>query len=287
VHEESSVSDREGMVVTDLDGTLLHRNGLISSKDLNTLKALQNRNILRVIATGRSLFSAYRALDRDLPIDFLIFSSGAGTVDWATKRIIQEHTMNMASVKSAAHLLFEMNIEFMIHNPIPHNHTFTYFGTGENNPDFLRRLELYREFATSGSHSSHQFKGACQIVAIEPPEGENSTYHTLQKELPFLKVIRTTSPIDGRSTWIELFPRTVSKAMAAEWLRSLCDVNRESVCSIGNDYNDLDLLNWASSSFLVDNAPDDLKAQFPIVRSSGEDGFSDAVEKWLRTNFAF
>lgn len=194
--------------------------------------------------------------------------------------------MNKASVKNAVQLLFQMNIEFMIHNPIPDNHTFTYFGTGENNPDFLRRLELYREFATRGSRSEHNFQDACQVVAIEPLEGENSTYRILQKELPFLKVIRTTSPIDGHSTWIELFPHTVSKARAAEWLRSHHGVNEETVCSIGNDYNDLDLLNWASTSFLVDNAPDDLKAQFPIVRSSREDGFSDAVERWLKTNFA-
>jgi HAD superfamily hydrolase (TIGR01484 family) len=286
VYYSGSVLKKEGMVVTDLDGTLLHGNGLISSTDLNTLDSLHDRKILRVIATGRSLFSAYRALDKGLPIDFLIFSSGAGTVDWATKRIIQKHTMNKASVKNAVQLLFQMNIEFMIHNPIPDNHTFTYFGTGENNPDFLRRLELYREFATRGSRSEHNFQDACQVVAIEPLEGENSTYRILQKELPFLKVIRTTSPIDGHSTWIELFPHTVSKARAAEWLRSHHGVNEETVCSIGNDYNDLDLLNWASTSFLVDNAPDDLKAQFPIVRSSREDGFSDAVERWLKTNFA-
>ncbi len=194
--------------------------------------------------------------------------------------------MDRESVKRAAQLLLEMNIEFMIHNPIPDNHTFTYYGTGENNPDFLRRLELYRKFATRGSHSRHNFQDACQVVAIEPADGENSTYRILQKKLPFLKVIRTTSPIDGHSTWIELFPRTVSKARAAEWLRSRFDVNKETVCSIGNDYNDLDLLNWAATSFLVENAPDDLKTQFQIVRSSIEDGFSDAVERWLKTNFA-
>ena len=60
--------------------------------------------------------------------------------------------------------------------------------------------------------------------------------------LPDLTVIRTTSPLDHRSTWIEVFPREVSKSQAAAWLAARHGIRRGDVCAVGNDYNDRDLL---------------------------------------------
>ena len=46
------------LVVTDLDGTLLGSNREAGKRNLHTLHNLGEQGILRVIATGRSLFSA-------------------------------------------------------------------------------------------------------------------------------------------------------------------------------------------------------------------------------------
>ena len=70
------------MVVTDLDGTLLNAQGVISEPELLTLKKLGNEGYCRVIATGRSLYSIRKTLAFDqLPVDYLIFSSGSGIID--------------------------------------------------------------------------------------------------------------------------------------------------------------------------------------------------------------
>jgi hydroxymethylpyrimidine pyrophosphatase-like HAD family hydrolase len=58
-------------------------------------------------------------------------------------------------------------------------------------------------------------------------------------------------------------------------------MNRGNVLAIGNDYNDMDLLSWAKTSFVVSNAPAELKNLFPSVASHNECGFTHAVEKWL------
>jgi len=52
--------------------------------------------------------------------------------------------------------------------------------------------------------------------------------------------------------------------------------------AVGNDYNDLDLLRWAAKSFVVNNAPGELLARFPAVRSGDESDFSEAVALWQR-----
>jgi HAD superfamily hydrolase (TIGR01484 family) len=272
-----------GMVVTDLDGTLLHPGGSLSRPDLSTLRTISSKGILRVIATGRSLFSTRKVLRPSLPIDYLIFSSGAGILEWRSKRIVQKYTMSAYQVECAAQLLLSMNLEFMIHRPIPENHRFHYFGTGKDNPDFLRRLEIYRDFATMGNATNFMYRDACQIVVVEPLDCVRSSYPIIEKKLYGLSVIKTTSPIDGASTWIEIFPPSVSKSLAAEWIRLHHDVPIGNILAVGNDYNDLDLLSWARHRFVVSNAPDELRNRFPMVRSSSESGFSEAVHHWLHT----
>jgi HAD superfamily hydrolase (TIGR01484 family) len=274
---------KQSMVVTDLDGTLHYRGNSFSAEVLESLHKLNSIGAIRVIATGRSLYSAYRVLGSDTPIDYLIFSSGAGIMDWKTQHIVREHTMKTGDVREAALMLHELDLEFMIHDPIPENHRFHYFGQGTDNPDFLRRLEYYREFATPALKSGFIYREACQIVVVENNDGEQSCYEYIANNLESLNVIRTTSPIDGKSTWIEIFPSSVSKSLAAEWLRLKCNISGTRIMAVGNDYNDLDLLKWAHRSYVVGNAPDDLKSRFQSVSVNTQNGFSEAVSHWIET----
>ena len=45
----------KGLFITDFDGTLLRTDRTLDEKDLETLEKLGRMNIVRVIATGRSL----------------------------------------------------------------------------------------------------------------------------------------------------------------------------------------------------------------------------------------
>ena len=98
--------------------------------------------------------------------------------------------------------------------------------------------------------------------------------------LPDLTVIRTTSPLDHRSTWIEVFPREVSKSQAAAWLAARHGIRRGDVCAVGNDYNDRDLLEWAGSSYVVANAAPELRTRHDVVAAGGHCGVAEAIRRW-------
>ena len=59
-------------VFTDLDGTLLNSNQRLSDINRQTLISLGKAGICRIVATGRSLYSAQRVLDDAFPIDYLL-----------------------------------------------------------------------------------------------------------------------------------------------------------------------------------------------------------------------
>jgi len=271
------------MVVTDLDGTLLNPQHQISDKDLQSLKLLGDKNIYRVIATGRSPYSLNKVLPADFPIDYLIFSSGSGIINWNTKEILYAQSLKSEEVAIIASLLIKMNIDFMIHKPIPENHHFFYHQAGHENPDFERRIKIYEKFAQPLKIAPKAFGSACQLLAIIP--NDISIYESIKNKLTQFKVIRTTSPLDGNSIWIEIFPKSVSKGSATAWLCERLGCHPASVVGIGNDYNDIDLLNWTQHSFVVENAPQELKQKFEITDSNINSGFTEAVQKKLNSLF--
>ena len=265
-----------GMVITDLDGTLLTPDSKVSEQDIQTLIRLKQRNVLRVIATGRSPFSFKKVLSDDFPIDYLIFSSGAGLLNWHTREILFSYELDEDEVRSASELLMDMELDFMIQDPIPDNHKFKYVQFNRRNSDFNRRIELYRDFADPLDENPWPYRKACQVVAIVPDNP--SLYIRVKTELQDLSVIRTTSPLDGESMWIEIFPGSVSKSRAGQKLYNLLEIDSEPVLGIGNDYNDLDLLEWTEYSYIVSNAPEDLKKQVRITHSNRNSGFSRAID---------
>jgi HAD superfamily hydrolase (TIGR01484 family) len=232
-------------------------------------------NVIRVIATGRSLYSANKVLDENLPIDYLLFSSGAGILKWRDKKIIKDAALNSDEIKYINNYLLDLNADFMLHQPIPDNHQFCYHDNGNHNPDFDKRLQFYSEFSCSFKENNFNYKSACQYVVIIPDHSIN--YESIANDLNKFSVIRTTSPLDKKTLWIEIFPANVSKSYSASWLCNRLGLDKSCVLSIGNDYNDLDLLEWAGQSYVVENAPDDLKQKFKLTKSNHESAFMHAV----------
>jgi len=269
--------DNIKIVISDLDGTLLPNNGKISLDDLETLYSLKAKGIVRVIATGRSLNSAQKALKSDFPIDYLIFSSGAGIMKWDSKKIIFSSYIKSEKVNDIALILLKENIDYMIHKPIPNNHEFWYHRTGNLNPDFIRRLNLYKQYATPIGNIEDNNQNACQLLAILPNNLE--LFEKLSTKVDGLKVIRATSPLDNESIWMEIFPSNISKASGAEFICQKLNIKAHNAIAIGNDYNDIDLLDWSKYSYVVANAPLALRNKYSTSLSVDQSGFSHAIQE--------
>ena len=70
----------KGLFITDFDGTLLRSDGTLAQCDLDALGSLRMRGIKTAVATGRSLYSFIDSPGADLPVDYIIFTTGAGVV---------------------------------------------------------------------------------------------------------------------------------------------------------------------------------------------------------------
>lgn len=272
----------KGLFITDFDGTLLRSDGTLAQRDLDALASLSRRGIKTAIATGRSLFSFRNSPGVDLPVDYIIFTTGAGVVVQPEGHLVYKLNLSKDMVLKALDFFKESAFDFMLHNPVPDNHTFFYRRATNNNTDFETRLDRYRPFGKPfTAFSGNGFGEASQFLAVIPDTGADDVVAEVREALPGLSVIQTTSPLDHTSTWIELFHPKVSKSGTAAWLATELNVDLRDTMAIGNDYNDQDLLAWADNSFVVDNAPSDLKSCFQTVASNNDCGVAEAIARWI------
>lgn len=276
-----NLQQNQKMVVSDLDGTLFNSDERISERDIQTLKQLGDLGHIRVIATGRSLFSAIQALPVDLPLDFLVCSTGAAVFNWKSRELIRIFNLGSPEINQVLLLLSEMKLDFILQEAVPENHKCFYFQYSESNPDLERRNRIYEKFVQKLDLENNVPSEACQFIVIVADQNAIEKYNYIKQKLKGLNVIRSTSPLDHQSLWIEIYSAKVSKANGLNILTEMNAIRKENLMVIGNDYNDLDMLKLTKHSFTVGNAPEEMRQEFRTVVTNNDSGFSEAVDIFL------
>lgn len=265
------------MFVSDFDGTMADNQSKVSNKNIEALKELAEHNVVRVLATGRSLFSLKTVVDADFPIDYLVFSSGIGVYDWKTKNLLQQNTIDKNKTSEIYDFLVERNYDFMVQLPVPNNHFFHHFSSDKPGNDFLSRIKYYESRGVDPILHCPEIASQFVIICHE----ESNHIKLLSETFPCVKVLKATSPLDRKSVWIEILPFGVSKASGIEFLRKKLSVDIAEIITVGNDYYDLDMLRYSlpENSYIVNNAPEDILKEFNIIGSNEDDGVAELISQ--------
>lgn len=271
------------LVATDLDGTFLRNDKSISKENLDTLHTLGERGILRVAATGRNLQKTREVIAGHIPFDYFVFSSGAGVYDCRKEELLFYRNIDKEMVRQIAAFLIEKDLNFHLFKAVPDNHQCWYY----RGSVYCTEFEAYSGY--NSNHSEPLPDGepldveACQFLVLFPNNYE--LFSRLKKELqslfPEVKVLRASSPLETGYIWMEIFHPAVSKGNGVKFLCDTLQIDHEHTLGIGNDFNDLDLLEFTRYSYLVENSPQELKDRFLITRSNEESAFACAVGEHL------
>ena len=260
-------------VVIDLDGTLLNSKKTVSKVDEETLKLLKEKKVLRIVATGRSYFTTAQVLNHDFPIDYLIFSAGAGIMHYPTKEIFYKKFLSNKEVLEIVEHLSELRIDFQVRLKVPNGHKYYYRRYLKSNPDFDSLNHTYRDYVKPLIDTSILTE-ATRIIAISPnDENVNLIFNEFKK----YSVVRATSPINNKALWMEIFPKNINKGSALSFLSEKLNFNLDKTVGLGNDYNDIDFLDITGQSFMVSNAPNVLKEKYEVTVSNNENPLTEIL----------
>ena len=268
------------MIITDLDGTLLNNKNQVSREDYQTLQQLSYKNVIRVIATGRSRYILDKVLPEDFPIDYVILSGGSGILDWQKQKLVLTREIESDSIQKTAKLLIEKKVDFMLHQPLPEDHYFYFHKNNHLNSDFDYRLKYYDNFHQRLDISEALPDSASQFVCIFPKNKYLS--EDLQDSLKPLSITRATSPLDLESNWYEIRHSMATKGSAAQFLVEKLQSDIDKIVAIGNDYNDVDFLNWAQFPYVVANAPNELQQNYKTTVSNQNSAITKVCNEMFR-----
>ncbi len=281
---KSMVMKKIKLVATDLDGTFLKNDRTISSRNMDALHLLGDKGILRVAATGRNLRKVSEVIQNNVPFDYIVYSSGAGIYDWQQRKHIFQQNIDVEAASVLTEYFRKQKYNFSVFAPAPDNHRLWFHKGGEECEEFNRFFSFHSSWSEVLSVNDTFHEGLCQFLLIIPEDEDN--FSELKKRIELqseqIRVIRSSSPVTKGYIWVEVFHHEVSKGQGVKHLCDLLSIPPEETAGVGNDYNDLDLLNFTAHSFVAGNAPEPVKGWFHRVPSNEEDAFFHAVQPLLQ-----
>ena len=266
------------LYVSDLDGTLLRSDAKTSEYTNRVINQLTSKGILFSYATARSYLTATKAtkgLNAQIPI---ITYNGAVILQNDTYEIIAKNAFCQNEKKEILNELLRQEIYPIVYAYISGKEKFSYLVNKCNRAttEFLStRKGDIRDTPVEFDHELG-FGDVFYFVCIDTYEKLEPLYIQFKEKYHCI----FQKEIYSGKQWLEIIPKTVSKANAILQLKEYLGV--EYVVAFGDGKNDIEMFEIADESYAVKNAVDELKA---IATGIIENNDSDGVAKWLYNKF--
>lgn len=269
------------LFVADMDGTLLNDNKEISEKDIQTIKKLQGSGIKFAVATGRhdSMIKSYlKHLDLRVPV---ISCNGAMVREPFSDQVFLAQALPKEQCLQVIDTCKQWGAIFHIYG-----HETIY---GES----LSHKMLYYHNLNKRLPADEQIKllvvPDCRDIVNKGPEPLYKFLILADESRRLSSVIEQLSRLDGLNvTWsgpmlCDVMKNGITKAYALQRLAEGLGIKREEIAAIGDQHNDIDLIEYAGLGIAVANAEDALrvKADAETTATNNEHAVSEAIENFL------
>lgn len=277
------MSNLKTLYVTDLDGTLLNDQSVISSESRRLLNYLTAEGALITFATARTpatVSEIFEGVKLNIPG---IVMTGAAIYDLSTGVYEKMHFLAPEIVLPAIEVLENAGIKPFVYTWRPDNvlhafHTET-MTVSEENFYKIRRDKRFKKFHLDEFPTADDVKHTLLIFSV----GKRDILMPLLSKLEEIVGYKATyyndifSPDNG---FIEVFARNVSKANAITELKKNYDIER--VVAFGDNLNDLSMFSVADVSVAVSNSYEQVKEKADVIIGSNND---NAVAEYIINDY--
>lgn len=280
------------LLALDIDGTLTDPNFQVPARNIAALRAAHAAGIEIILATGRRHdYALPIAQELGFPI-WLISSNGALIRSSDSETFFTDRL----PARTALELIQYMD-EFRAHAVLtfdrpantPGNDSLVLESADELNNTVSRWLQLNRPYI--------KFVSPLEDALTEDPLqamycGRVAVMERLQKRLSqagFLdKITIMRTQYDHRDLCIlDILNRQCSKGHALKRWAEQRGLSREQIMAIGDNHNDLEMLEFAGVAVVMENASNELKQNgWKVTGSNAESGVAQAVEQILGLAFS-
>ena len=166
-----------GLIVTDLDGTLLDRRGHVSPRNRAALKAAHDAGWHVAIATGRTWSESHRAIDCIAEDAYFIGVGGASLHEAGSGRVLATTTIDAAtSLAVAETIIGHGHRAHVLMDPSVAGHDYLFVGTAELDAATTWWLDEHpvtrRDWHAAPADAHEHLEGRVLRVGTIGPESE-------------------------------------------------------------------------------------------------------------------
>lgn len=261
------------MICLDIDGTLLNSNHEITENVKEAINIVANEKKIPVILVSARMPKGITFLQRELGIEQpIICYSGALILD-KNNEVLSKEFIEVSKLENIYKLVGENNIHMSLYKDNEwYIEEMDYWAKQESEitniiPKVANFNELIEEWEIEGT-------GPNKILCMANPD-----------EINFLKENTKTSDLNiypSKPTYLEIMPTNASKTSAINVLQKKFNVEKSEIIAMGDNYNDIDMLEYAGIGIAMGNAPEDVKKHAnDITSTNNEDGVAEAIKKYV------
>ncbi len=269
------------LILSDFDGTLLRSDESVSDETIcaiNEYKAMGGRFAL---CTGRMLSSALQVAKQLGISGLLACFQGSIVADIETERLIVDGYIDKEGAGEICDFLQAMNQHIHVYD------TYDYYSNMDD--QWLHHYErivgakaiVKSDEPLSAFIEKSQIK-VRKIIALVHPEQKEKLYNELQQRFGARYYVTYSAAF-----MVEISSREYSKATALEKIAEYYGLTAEQAIAVGDNLNDLPMIERAGLGVAVKNAEDVLKEKADLVleRSNDEDGVAELIRNYaMKTN---
>lgn len=256
------------LIVSDFDGTLVKADGTISAFSKQTIKQFISDGGVFAVSTGRMPASILPRV-KELGLNgFVCCGQGSVIVDIQTDEVISVSNISNETAIAVCKKMEEMGLHIHVYD------LWEYYSNADD--DALKRYEavvktraklvLDKPISRFLEETGLQ---PCKILAmVDPDENERVRIELLNENFKGCDVTRSSIYL------VEVGCANRSKGTALQFLAEKYNVPLEKTIAVGDQINDISMIQTAGLGVAVKNADESLKARATILEYTNEE---DAV----------
>lgn len=277
------------LIALDLDGTLLNSYGYISDKALMTIKMAIEQGIQIVPATGRSVGLICEEIKSIEGITYAISSNGAAVVNLRENRMVFSNFITKDILKKITEIIKEYPIVVEFYSN----------GDAYIDEEVFINPSRYGLTEKTLSFMSNNHKLVKNIFSMVEDREECEWIDCVEKvNIPFLKddmkdqvfnsllfirdQIKITSSVEDN---LEVNTHSANKGNGLEKLAKSLGINLKETAAIGDNNNDIEMIQMAGIGIAMGNASEDIKMKSDFITlDNDKDGAAEAILQILNEN---
>lgn len=265
-------------ICSDLDRTILRKDGTLSPKTKKVLSALMEKGMVFVPATGRSFYSLPEDICTLPGVQYVIVSNGAAIYDIRKQVPVYQRTLKSDVIPDLFHLLkgdsfaYEGFVEGVPYTSFDYYHFPEKYGGAPGVEIYIQKTRKPVEDIRSFLMEHRERLDAVDVIV--PPERRNKIMDFLREKL---KEVYITSSVPHL---IEISDKRSGKHHGICEIARLLKITPEQIVAFGDGDNDSEMLKTAGMGAAVSNGSDLCKKSADrVIGHHEEDGVADFLAK--------